>query len=312
MKVVLAGGSGLIGRALCSALVQLGHEPVVLSRSPARAVSRLPAGARCVEWHPPQLSDWTAELVGAAAVINLAGESVGVWPWTARRKRVLRESRIIPTQILVTALAALPRSDRPRVLVSASGTDLYEGEDEVAATEETAPADTFLSRLCLEWEAAAHRAAELGVRVVFARTSLVIAREAPSLRLLMLPFRLFAGGPVGSGRQWMSWIDIVDATALMLWALEREEINGPLNLSAPDPRHQAEFAEAIGVAIHRPSWLRTPAWAIRLALGDQATLALGSRRVWPAKALKTGFTFHYPRLEDSLLHLAGDAPVSLP
>ncbi|TMK17307.1 MAG: NAD-dependent epimerase/dehydratase family protein [Actinobacteria bacterium] len=134
VKVVLAGGSGLIGRALCSALVQLGHLPVVLSRSPRRAAPRLPAGVRCVEWHPPQLSDWTAELVGAAAVINLAGESVGVWPWTARRKRVLRESRIIPTQILVTALAALPRSDRPRVLVSASGSDVYEGEDEVAAT----------------------------------------------------------------------------------------------------------------------------------------------------------------------------------
>ena len=198
MKVVLAGGSGLIGRALCSALVQLGHLPVVLSRSPRRAAPRLPAGVRCVEWHPPQLSDWTAELAGAAAVVNLAGESVGVWPWTARRKRALRESRLIPTDMLVTALATLPRLDRPRVLVSASGTDLYEGQDAEAATEETAPADTFLSRLCVDWETAAQRAAELGVRVVFARTSLVIAREAPSLRLLMLPFRLFAGGTAAS------------------------------------------------------------------------------------------------------------------
>src|SRR5438094_4235596 len=218
--------------------VQMGRSTRVRCCWPPCSMGGNERGGRPGWWVGPD-----GERAGAAAVVNLAGESVGVWPWTARRKRALRESRLIPTDMLVTALATLPRLDRLRVLVSASGPDLYEGQEAEAATEETAPADTFLSRLCVDWETAAHRAAELGVRVVFARTSLVIAREAPSLRLLMLPFRLFAGGPVGSGRQWMSWIDIVDATALMLWALEREEINGPLNLSAPDPRHQAEFAE---------------------------------------------------------------------
>jgi len=303
MKVVLAGGSGLIGRALCSALLQLGHQPVVLSRSPGDALRRLPPGTRCLEWDPPRLDAWTSELAGAGAVINLAGASVGVWPWTQRRKRLLRASRLEPTRALVSAIASIPDSDRPRALVSSSGTDLYEGRDAEAATEDTPPASTFLARLCVDWEATAMAAAQHDVRVVLARTSLVVAPNAPSLRLLALPFRLFAGGPIGSGRQWMSWIDIEDAVGMIVWAMTSDTIAGPLNVSAPDPRQQAEFAKALGTAMHRPSWLRTPAWAIRLVLQDQATLALGSRRVSPAKALAAGFEFRYPRLEDSLTHL---------
>jgi uncharacterized protein (TIGR01777 family) len=298
MKVVIAGGSGLIGRALCSALVQAGHRPVVLSRNPRRA--RLPSGARCVEWHPPESGPWTSELDGADALVNLAGESVGVWPWTSRRKRVLRESRLIPTRTLVEAMAALPEAKRPRILVNASGTDLYEGRDAAVATEATEPGETLLARLCLDWETEAMRAQEIGVRVVLARTSLVIAPGAPSLRLLSLPFRLLVGGRVGSGRQWMSWIDIDDVVALILWAIDHEEIRGPINVAAPDPRHQVDVARALGAAIHRPSWFPTPAFAIRLALGGQATLALGSRRVWPEKALASGFDFRFKRLERSL------------
>lgn len=307
MKVLLAGGSGLIGRALCSALLQLGHQPVVLSRSPGDALRRLPAGTRCLDWDPPRLGDWTSELAGAGAVINLAGASVAVWPWTRRRKRVLRASRLEPTRALVSAIASIPDSDRPRVLVSSSGTDLYEGRDAEAATEDTPPASTFLARLCVDWEAAAMTAAQHDVRVVLARTSLVVAPNAPSLRLLALPFRLFAGGPIGTGRQWMSWVDIEDTVGMIVWAMTGDTIAGPLNLSAPDPRQQADFAKALGTAMHRPSWLRTPAWAIRLVLRDEATLALGSRRVWPAKALAAGFEFRYPLLEDSLTRLTSRA-----
>jgi uncharacterized protein len=297
VKVVVAGGSGLIGRALCSALGELGHQPVVLSRDPQRA--RLPSGARSVAWHPPTREAWVAELSGAGAVVNLAGESIGAWPWTARRKRALRESRLVATQTLVAALASVPPDERPAVLVNSSGADIYEGRDDVPATESTPPADTFLARLCVDWEAEARKAEELGVRVVLARTSVVIAPGAPSMRLLALPFRLFAGGPVGSGRQWFSWVDLDDAAALIAFSLT-SEISGALNLAAPDPRQQADFARALGAALGRPSWLWTPAWAIRMVLRDQATLALGSRRVWPAKALESGFAFTYPRLEDSL------------
>lgn len=300
MKVVIAGGTGLIGRALCSALAEAGHRPTVLSRNPARA--SLVRGARYVAWHPPGQDAWVAELADADAVVNLAGESIGAWPWTPRRKRRLRDSRVEATRTLVTAIESLPRGNRPAVLVNSSGTDLYEGRDESPATESTPPADTFLARLCLDWEAEAIRAGDLGLRVVLARTSLVLARDAASLRLMALPFRLFAGGPVGSGRQWVSWVALEDAVALIMRAVTDETISGPLNLAAPDPRPQVDFARALGGALHRPSIVRTPAWAVRLVLGGQATLALGSRRVWPAAALAAGFGFGHPRLEEALRH----------
>lgn len=297
MKIVVAGGSGLIGRALCPALLAEGHEVVVLSRRPQRV--RL-VGVRVVGWQPPVVGPWADALAGAGAVINLAGESVGTRPWTAGRKRVLRDSRLLSTSGLVNAIAGLPHDRRPSVLVNASGTDVYEGEDARAADERTPPADTFLARLCRDWELEAQRAEALRLRVVLARTSLVIAPGAPSLRLIALPFRVFLGGPVGSGQQWVSWIDIADTVSLYMRAIADEDLGGPLNLSAPDPRRQADFARALGAALRRPSSFRTPAWLIRLALREQATLVLGSRRVWPARALEAGYTFTRPRLEASL------------
>jgi uncharacterized protein (TIGR01777 family) len=300
VKVLVAGGSGLIGRALCAELQRLGHEPVVLTR---QAALRMPGQVRSVVWKPPAMGPWTEELATADAVVNLAGATVGKWPWTGARKRVLRDSRLEPTNALVSAIAASPAGQRPTVVINASGTDLYEGLDAEPADEETPSAATFLATLCRDWEAEAMRASALGLRVVLARTSLVIASRAPSLRLLTLPFRLFVGGPIGSGRQWVSWIDIGDAVGLLIWAIETAGLRGPLNLSAPDPRQQAEFARVLGATLHRPAWFRTPAWAVRLALGEQATLALGSRRVWPARALACGYTFASPRLEKSLSRL---------
>jgi uncharacterized protein (TIGR01777 family) len=305
VRVVVSGGSGLIGRAICRALVAAGHDPVVLTRD-ARRASRLPAGVRAVAWDPQELGDWVDELGDAGAVINLAGESVGRWPWTSGRKRALLDSRVSATRALVRAIERLPAQRRPRVLLSASGTDLYEGQDAAPAEETTPPADTFLSRLVLAWEAEALRAEVLGVRVVLMRTSPVMAPGAAVLRVLALPFRLFVGGRLGSGRHWMSWVDIDDAVGLYLWALETDTIRGPLNVAAPDPRRQAEFAGVLAAALHRPSWFPTPAWAVRLVLRDQSTLALGSRRIWPAKALASGYVFRRPRLEDSLRHAFGE------
>jgi hypothetical protein len=299
MKVVIAGGSGLIGRALCDALLAAGHEPVILTRD-RRWAARMPAGVRAVTWDPPEVGDWAAELGDAGALINLAGETIGRWPWTKARKRALRESRLQATGALVEAVGQLPPARRPAVLLNASGTDLYEGRDAEPADESTPPADTFLSRLCLAWEAEAIRAEALGLRVVLMRTSPVMAPGAPVLRVLSLPFRLFVGGRLGSGRHWMSWIDIADAVGLYLWALESPGIHGPLNVTAPDPRRQSDFGRVLAAALHRPSWFPTPAWVVRMALGDQATLALGSRRVWPARALASQYAFRRPRLEDSL------------
>jgi hypothetical protein len=300
MKVVVAGGSGLLGRHLSRELLIGGHEVVVLSREPARAARGLEPGVRIVLWDAATTDAWTVELRGADAIVNLAGASVGTWPWTEQRKRLLRQSRLAPTNALVAAVRQLPASARPPVLVSASGSDQYEGRDAEPATETTPPVDTFLGRLCQDWEATALRAEALGVRVVLLRTSLVIAPEAPALQRLALPFRLFIGGPIASGRQWVSWIDLADAIALVAWALASPWVCGPLNLAAPDPRRQADFARALGSALHRPRRVRTPAAVVRVLLGEQATLLLGSRRVWPAKALEGGYQFRQPDLEASL------------
>ena len=296
MRVVVAGGSGMIGRALCFELRRSGHQVVVLSRRPGQ----LRGDIRAVGWNPPALGAWTAELAGADAVVNLAGQSVGHWRWTARHKRALRASRLTPTRTLVAAMAVLPPDHRPRVLVSASGTDLYEGRDAAPAGEHTPEPTHFLGRLCRDWEREASAAEPLGVRVVLTRISLVVDRGAPSLRLLALPFRAFVGGVIGSGRQWVSWIDIDDVVQLIVLALESDKIQGPLNLAAPDPRPQADFARALGAALHRPSWFRTPAWMVGLALGEESILALGSRRVWPARALAVGYRFAWPNLEGCL------------
>ena len=309
MKVVIAGGSGLIGRAICRGLLAAGHEPVVLSRDPARASSRVP-GVRVAAWDPKVPGDRLSELSDAGAIINLAGASIGRWPWTARRRAELVDSRTGATRALVDAIASLAPERRPRVLLNASGTDLYEGRDATPADETTPPADTFLSRLVIAWEAEARKAEALGVRVVLMRASPVIAPGAAALSVQALPVRLFVGGRLGSGRQWTSWVDIDDVVGLYLWALGKPGIEGPINLAAPDTRPQAEFVRALGSALHRPVWFPTPDFLIRLVLGQQATLALGSRRVWPARALAAGYVFKRPRLEDSLARAFGRSPES--
>lgn len=299
MKVVIAGGTGLIGTALCRSLLADGNEVIVLTRS-TRPPARTVPGARPVTWQPPHLGPWTDEVRGATAIINLAGASIGRWPWTAARMRLLRESRLAATRALVGALAGLPSSQRPAVLLNASGTDVYEGRDETPSDESTRPGRSFLARLCLDWEAEALRSEPLGVRVVLLRTSSVIAPNAPFLRAVSLPVRLLIGGRIGSGAQWVSWADMADVVGLYRLALESPDIDGPCNVAAPDPRRQHDFARALGAALGRPSRFWTPAWVVRLVLGPQATLALGSRRAWPAKALSAGYVFQRPRLEGAL------------
>ena len=298
MQIVIAGGSGLIGTALSRALSAAGDDVVILTRATAGSAT-LPR-VRLVTWDPARSGGGTSVLAGADAVINLAGASIGRWPWTPGRKRALRESRLTATRTLVEALAALPADERPAVLLNASGTDVYEGRDETPASEDTPPGDSFLARLCVDWEAEAAKAEALGVRVVLVRQSSVIARGAPYLRIVTLPFRLFAGGRLGSGRQWVSWVDIADVVGLYRLALGSATIRGPLNASAPDSRQQGAYARALGAALHRPSRVWTPGWVLRLVLWDQASLVLGSRRVWPTKALAAGYVFERPQLEAAL------------
>jgi uncharacterized protein (TIGR01777 family) len=296
MKIVVAGGTGFIGQPLVRAMVDAGHEVVVLSRHADGG----PAGARVVVWDGRTQGAWSEELRGAGAVVNLAGASIGAGRWTESRKRALRESRLDSTGALVAAVRALDGGVRPRVFVSASGIDYYGDRGDEIVTEESGPGDTFLARLCVEWEAAAREAEALGVRVVLMRTSVVFGKGADALQRLALPFKLFAGGPLGSGRQWFPWIHLDDTIGLYRHAIEDESVNGPLNLVAPDVRREADIAKAVGRVLGRPSWAPAPAFALRLVLGELADLILHGRHAEPRKALAHGYQFKYPRLEEAL------------
>ncbi len=270
-KVIVAGGTGLIGKALVSALAADGTDVVVLSRHPER--ESLP-GARMVGWNGTTVApEWAGELAGAAGVVNVAGASIGGGRWTARRKHVILTSRTGSTGALVDAIGSLAPAERPPVLVNASGID-YTGFGESEVDESSAPGTSFLAGVCVQWEAAARRAEEHGVGVVSIRTPLVIAREALALKLMTLPFRLFAGGPLANGRQWFPWVHITDAVDVYRRALDDESLSGVINMVAPEVPRQRDAAREIGRALHRPSWLPVPAPVLRLALGEQADLLL--------------------------------------
>jgi len=306
MKIVIAGATGFIGRPLAEALQRDGHDVVALTRDASGAARSVPAGARAIAWDA-QTADgpWAAELRGAGAVVNLAGASIGGGRWTAHRKQLLSESRLRATGALVAAIAALGAGERPAVLVNASGIDYYgdqgtQHEDAPPLDESAAPGTSFLAQLCVEWEAAARKAEPLGVRVVLMRTAFVVGRGAAALRMMVLPFRLFVGGPLGSGRQRFTWIQLDDLVALYKLAIENAGLSGPLNAVAPQAPPQHEVAREIGHVLHRPSFAPAPAFVLRLVLGEMADLLLHGRRAIPAKAESAGFRFRYHEIGPAL------------
>jgi uncharacterized protein len=293
MRVLLAGGTGFLGAALTSAFTTNRHEVTVLTRKPR--------GPGQIQWSPGEgdLSEQCIEAIERAdAVINLAGESIAGRRWTAARKHALRESRTAPTRTLVRAINEARR--HPPVLLNSSAIGIYGTRGEEIVTEDTPPGSDFLAEVASEWEAEAFRAQQT-TRVVLLRSGIVLDARGGALPQLALPFRFFAGGSMGTGRQYMSWIHIADWVALVQWALDEQGVSGPLNLTAPEPVTNLEFARTLGRALHRPALLRVPALALRLALGEMAdALVLGGQRVVPEKAQALGFTFRYPALEPAL------------
>jgi uncharacterized protein len=296
--LVLAGATGFIGRPLVDTLMRDGFEVVVLSRRPESAV--LPAGARAVGWDGANVDGWSHELAEATGVINLAGASIGRWRWTGARKREIVRSRVDTTRALVEAFGRLRPEQRPGVLVNSSGIDYAGDSGDDVVTEHVRPGDSFLARVCVEWEAAALGAEALGVRVVAIRTPLVIGRGALALRLLALPFRLFGGGPLGDGRQWFPWAHLEDTVGAYRRALEDERLRGAVNLVAPDLLRQRDAARELGAVLRRPSWLPAPRPALRALLGEQADLLLHGQRAVPAKLTDVGFRFAHPNLREAL------------
>jgi uncharacterized protein (TIGR01777 family) len=244
-----------------------------------------------------------ADLENVDAVVNLAGARVGPRRWTTARKQVIRESRVGPTRAIVAAIRSLPSDRRPRALISASGTDGYTAHDDgdaTGATEITPVGGGFLAEVCREWEAEARGAEALDVRVVCLRIGPVLAREATVLRLLSLPIRLGLGGPLGSGNQWISWVHLQDVVGVIRLSLANVEVRGVVNVVAPRPVRQIDLARALARQLHRPTWLRLPAWLLRMVLGEGAEVILGSRRVLPARLLELGYAYRLPTLDAAL------------
>ncbi|MES1256230.1 MAG: TIGR01777 family oxidoreductase [Acidobacteriota bacterium] len=296
MKIVIAGGTGFLGRPLASTLVADGHEVVHLTRGSAASGAD---GARLVTWTPNGGSGpWAEAVEGAGAVVNLAGESIAGKRWSAAQKQQILESRVFATRSLAEAIrgAAVP----PPVFVSGSAVGYYGPRGDDIVTEDTTPGSDFLAGVCVQWEQEAQRAEGPHTRVVCVRTGLVLERDGGALPPMLLPFKMGVGGPVGSGRQYWPWIHRVDWVALVRWVIRTGAVTGPVNATAPTPSTNADFAGALGRALHRPALLPTPAFALRLLLGDMAdALVLSGQRAIPAKAERLGFTFTHPHLEEA-------------
>jgi uncharacterized protein (TIGR01777 family) len=296
MKIVIAGGTGFLGRPLTALLTAGGHDVVVLTRTRSDADS----GARAVRWSPDGgAGAWAAEIDGADAVVNLAGESIAGRRWSPSHKQRIRDSRVGATRSLATAITRASRP--PRVFASGSAVGYYGPHGAELVTEDTPPGVDFLASVCVEWETEAARAAGPGTRVVYLRTGLVLERDGGALPQMLPPFKFGAGGPVGSGRQYWPWIHRADWVRLVQWSIESAGVAGPLNAAAPEPVTNAEFARALGRALHRPAVLPAPAFALRLLLGEMAdALLLSGQRAIPANPQRLGFAFKYPNLDAAL------------
>ncbi|WP_109473036.1 TIGR01777 family oxidoreductase [Ornithinimicrobium cavernae] len=298
--VALTGSSGLLGSALSAALRARGDQVVhLVRRDPARDV---PPGVREVRWDPETgLSDRSA-LEEVTAAVNLAGAGLGDRRWTVRYKAELVQSRITTTNTLCHALTALPR--RPRLL-SGSAIGFYGSRGEVELTEQSAPGYGFVAGLVRDWEHATWAAHEAGLPVAHLRTGIVLSRTGGALARLMPIVRAGLAGPMGSGRQYWSWITLPDHVAAMLWLIDHPEITGPVNLTAPEPAPQAEVVAALAGVLRRPSIMPAPTIALRLALGEMASEVLGSQRVLPTVLLGSGFRFRHPDLNSAAAWVTG-------
>ncbi len=300
MRVLVTGGTGLIGRALGSSLAADGHEVIALSRSPER-VAGLPAGMRAERWDGRSAAGWGPLADGADAIVNLAGENLAGGRWTAARKRRLRDSRLHAGRAVVQAVEQAAR--KPRVVVQASGIGYsgHRGDEDV--TESTAPGSDFLARLAVEWESSTTPVEALGVRRVVIRSAVVLSKAGGILPLILLPHRFFVGGRLGSGRQWLPWIHIADEVGAIRFLIQEEAARGVYNLVAPHPVTNADFERILGRVLHRPAWFPTPALALRLVLGEMSQMVLEGQRGIPRRLVDLGYTFRYRGLEEALRNL---------
>lgn len=300
MHIIIIGGSGLIGRALTSSLVSTGCEVIVLSRSPEKVVGLSPA-VRIECWDARTAEGWGHLMNDADAVVNLAGESISSGRWTAKRKTAIRDSRLNAGQAIVEAI--INADHRPRVLIQASGVGFYGVHQDVQITEEAPSGKDFLAQLAVDWEASTSPVEALGVRRAIIRTGVVLSRKGGALPRMLIPFRFYVGGKLGSGRQWFPWIHINDEINAIRFLIENDSAAGPFNLVAPNPITNACFTRMLGEVMRCPARIATPAFLLRIAFGEMSTLLLDGQYAVPRHLLDLGYVFKFADAESALREL---------
>jgi hypothetical protein len=299
MRVIVTGGTGLIGKALAAALAAGGHEVIVLTRRPdAAGSSKMPDGVRLQGWDAESAQGWGELADGAGAMVNLAGEGIADGRWSAERKRRITQSRVNAGKAVLAAIEAA--TVKPKVLVQASAVGYYGPRGDEIITEASSMGSDFLATVCFDWEASTARVERLGVRRPVLRTGIVLSNQGGAFPKMKLPYNFFAGGKLGSGRQWLPWIHIQDQVRAIQFLIDDERAAGPFNLSAPNPVTNQEFSKVLGSVMGKPAALPAPGFAMKAALGEMATMLLEGQRAVPARLQELGFTFEYPELEAAL------------
>ncbi|HSC27068.1 MAG TPA: TIGR01777 family oxidoreductase [Vicinamibacterales bacterium] len=310
MKIIIAGGTGFLGGPLAEMYAEEGHDVRVLTRSLMAGDTRHDPGTGVpgvtrVGWKADGKSGpWSPVLEGSDAVVNLAGESIAAKRWTPQRKAQLRDSRILATRSLASAIAAA--ANPPPVFISGSAVGYYGPSGSEPKTEDSPPGADFLSQLCVEWERGAAAASRPETRLVLLRTGIVLERSGGALAEMMRPFRFFAGGRIGSGRQYVSWIHRLDWIEMVRWIVQTPQVSGAVNATAPSPVTNRQLTKALGHAMRRPSLVPAPAFALKVVLGEMAESILTGQRVLPARARALGYHFRYPEIDQAFRGIFGE------
>lgn len=312
MRILIAGGTGLVGTRLVKRLQEAQHQPVVLTRRPDAARQKWGDAVAVVAGNPTEKAAWMDRVADCDAVVNLTGEHIFARRWNAEFKEILRTSRVNSTENVIEALAKNPRraDGTAKVLVNASAIGYYGPRGDEELTEASPPGSDAQANLCLAWERAASAAADKGIRLVIVRIGVVLDREGGALKQMLPPFKMFVGGKVGSGRQYVSWIHHDDLAGLIAFALDNAQASGPMNGTAPNPVTNAELAKAIGRVLGRPSFMPAPAFALRLALGEVADVVTTGQRVMPQKAREWGYQFKFTDIDSALRDVLQKQPAA--
>ncbi len=300
MRVVITGGTGLIGSAVARDLGAAGHDAVILTRNLGKT-GTLPPGVRAAQWDGRTAEGWKTLLDGQTAIVHLAGDAIASGRWTAEKKRRIRDSRVASGGAVLQAIREA--KEKPLALLQGSAVGYYGPRGDEPVGEDAPPGNDFLADVCKEWEASTAEAEALGVRRAMLRTGIVLAREGGALPRMAMPFRLGIGGPVGNGRQWFPWIHLADEVGAIRFLLQHEDARGPFNFTAPNPVTNRELSRSLGRVLSRPSFLPVPGFALRIAFGELADTLLQGQRAIPSRLLALGYVFQYPEVEPALKSL---------